>query len=382
LKTVVAVLLTLSVSCGLERVATAASTTGVTFNLPPGTTLEHAYVGLADAAGNPLVDVLVQAGTTLINANANISPAGFSVPTGQSGFNLSPLFLGLGSISAPNPATRWAVIALVNDNGVDHLVYGTSQNLTGVSFGTPIAGGCSGGCTEPGLVTTVQTGATGPQDMGLMFGMIQPMAKNGYMLPFNSTAQLYFFSGGAALGGSVTVNPYGTPLADGDGDGVPDVSDNCPTVSNANQADADTDGVGDACDNCQNTPNPRVPADFLINNPWATLTGGQRDDDGDGFGNVCDADFPNTSQGGNVGPADTAQYRASIGKSRATDTCGTGNTVPCAIFDLNLTQNTDNTTNIGPADTARYRLLLGHPAGPKCVACPLPCTAGASGACP
>ena len=35
---------------------------------------------------------------------------------------------------------------------------------------------------------------------------------------------------------------------DGDGDGVPDTEDNCPTDSNPDQADLDEDGVGDVCD--------------------------------------------------------------------------------------------------------------------------------------
>ncbi len=35
---------------------------------------------------------------------------------------------------------------------------------------------------------------------------------------------------------------------DADGDGVPDVSDNCPRVSNPPQVDCDGDGRGDACD--------------------------------------------------------------------------------------------------------------------------------------
>jgi Zn-dependent metalloprotease len=35
---------------------------------------------------------------------------------------------------------------------------------------------------------------------------------------------------------------------DGDGDGVADAYDNCPTVANADQADFDNDGQGDACD--------------------------------------------------------------------------------------------------------------------------------------
>ena len=39
------------------------------------------------------------------------------------------------------------------------------------------------------------------------------------------------------------------PLSgDADFDGVPDETDNCPTVANADQADADGNGIGDLCD--------------------------------------------------------------------------------------------------------------------------------------
>jgi len=34
---------------------------------------------------------------------------------------------------------------------------------------------------------------------------------------------------------------------DADGDGVPNLKDNCPLVANADQLDSDHDGVGDAC---------------------------------------------------------------------------------------------------------------------------------------
>jgi hypothetical protein len=48
----------------------------------------------------------------------------------------------------------------------------------------------------------------------------------------------------AGVGGSAFV----TVTADIDGDGVPNVSDNCPSAFNPDQLDADGDGVGDACD--------------------------------------------------------------------------------------------------------------------------------------
>jgi len=163
------------------------------------------------------------------------------------------------------------------------------------------------------------------------------------------------------------------PGTDPDGDGICGARDNCPTVANPDQADADADGVGDACDNCVNIANPLVAADFLTANPWATLTGGQRDDDHDGYGNKCDAKFVGT---GLVGGGDLTQFRASSNKARTGDTCGTSGLRPCAIFDLD-----ESGTLIGGSDLAVFRSLNNKLPGPKCAACPLPCQAGTAGTC-
>ena len=164
------------------------------------------------------------------------------------------------------------------------------------------------------------------------------------------------------------------PYADTDADGVLDPHDGCPTVANADQADADGDLVGDACDNCTNAANPRVAASFLGANPWATLTGGQRDDDHDGYGNRCDADF--TTIGRFVGSADLHQMRTSIGRNRTRDDCGTEANQPCARYDLN-----ESASLIGSADLAVYRSLSGKLPPPTCPTCPLECTAGSAGTC-
>ena len=65
--------------------------------------------------------------------------------------------------------------------------------------------------------------------------------------------------GGTLIACTEHANPGGshkhnTCTADTDNDGVPDGTDNCRFVANANQQDADGDTFGDACDACPNDP--------------------------------------------------------------------------------------------------------------------------------
>jgi hypothetical protein len=99
---------------------------------------------------------------------------------------------------------------------------------------------------------------------------------------------------------------------DTDNDGICGaMTDNCPDVSNPDQADADSDGVGDACDNCPNDANPQ-----------------QEDDDSDGLGNVCSCPLEDASCNYQpdppvvtfsdvvIGDDDLAYYRIQVNASR------------------------------------------------------------------
>jgi len=61
------------------------------------------------------------------------------------------------------------------------------------------------------------------------------------------------------------------PPPDSDGDGYPNVTDNCPNAYNPSQNDVDRDGRGDACDNCPTVYNPT-----------------QDDEDNDNVGDMCE----------------------------------------------------------------------------------------------
>jgi hypothetical protein len=136
---------------------------------------------------------------------------------------------------------------------------------------------------------------------------------------------------------------------DADGDTVCDFADNCPTIPNTGQTNSDGDVLGDACDNCVKLTNAPVA------NPVAgrTYTGGQLDDDADGYGNRCDGDFSNS--GTTVGGIDTPFYTNAIGKNVADTTCLPGGTSPCDKYDVS-----GSGTTVGGVDTPFYIGLIGQ----------------------
>ena len=110
---------------------------------------------------------------------------------------------------------------------------------------------------------------------------------------------------------------------DTDGDGLGNVCDNCPDADNLDQADFDGDGTGDVCDNCPtvtqllcddggNGSAENLPC--TMDAECDSVTAGatcsvpdQRDIDGDGDGDLCDAcpnDDPDDSDGDGICDSD------------------------------------------------------------------------------
>lgn len=151
------------------------------------------------------------------------------------------------------------------------------------------------------------------------------------------------------------MNQYGVDLgstafelvsadADSDGDGVADVSDNCPIYYNVDQTDTDSDGQGDACqdsdqdgtidlyDNCPSVANP----DQMNTDYWADSSGNACDTDADGDDVLDSADDCPTA----YNPAQTDQDSDGVG-----DACDGRDTDGDGWIDLY-----DNCTTVDNAD--------------------------------
>jgi hypothetical protein len=298
------------------------------------------------------------------------NPGPFAAQAGAAGAYAAANFVTAGNTGT---ADDWLISPVLPLTGGERISFYTRTGDPGFSDLLRVRVGV-GSSSALGNFTTIL--------LSVGSGTAYPVAWTAYEATVPSIAGLtsgriaFQYNAASAVADYVGIDSLSVlPPADSDGDTVKDVSDNCPTLANLNQADGDGDGVGDVCDNCLAVANPRVAQPVFGGNPWMTLTGDQRDDDHDGYGNKCDAKFPGVA-GSSVSGNDLNQFRASNGKPRSDDTCGTSGTRPCAIFDLDELANT-----ISGNDLTRFRALNGLPPGPKCAACPLPCAQGSAGSC-
>ncbi len=83
---------------------------------------------------------------------------------------------------------------------------------------------------------------------------------------WNATAGSHSLTATAYDGGGLSTgsSPVSVTVGDADGDGVPDAQDNCTNVRNADQYDADGDGYGNICDADLNNSGQVTVADYTI----------------------------------------------------------------------------------------------------------------------
>ncbi len=120
------------------------------------------------------------------------------------------------------------------------------------------------------LYNTSATGSPGDFDIRIEYGTETVSSYNGgsgkngiagFRLGSDTDRQVISFSSGTPTlissdtdfyyhfcGGHLSANSCTTTVADQDHDGIPDSSDNCPTVSNPDQKDSNGNGIGDVCD--------------------------------------------------------------------------------------------------------------------------------------
>jgi hypothetical protein len=82
----------------------------------------------------------------------------------------------------------------------------------------------------------------------------------------------------------------GTSTRDDDGDGVGDITDNCPTTANPDQKDADADTVGDVCDPDADSDGVPNASDTMLADDGVTEISLALDTDNDGIDNDSDDD--------------------------------------------------------------------------------------------
>ena len=110
---------------------------------------------------------------------------------------------------------------------------------------------------------------------------------------------------------------------DGDADGISDANDNCPDAANADQDDADGDDIGDDCDSQDNGDVDGDGVQNHVDNCVDTANTDQADGNGDGIGDACDGDGDRVANTRDNCPAAANADQADVDGDGAGDACDT-----------------------------------------------------------
>ena len=152
---------------------------------------------------------------------------------------------------------------------------------------------------------------------------------------------------------------------DRDGDGVPNVSDNCVGTENSNQSDADGDQAGDSCDVDDDNDAVLDGSD----NCALAANADQRDTDADGSGDACDFDDDND------GVLDGADRCLATAAGSIVDAlgCSIADTCPCAsewrnhgAYQKCVSQTSERFLSLGLITGAQKDAIVSAAAGSSC----------------
>lgn len=202
-----------------------------------------------------------------------------------------------------------------------------------------------------------------------------PLAVTDYCTPAQASLSIYNSVRSNPPEGSYAFTTFSTSLRDADEDGFDNRLDTCPLIPNPDWdprdntipdlvGDSDRDGIPDNCDPLpDDNSNPGVgaindhdgddyynrqdncpfdPNGLVVSNPPTPDLNTQRDDDGDGIGNVCDP-HPNTPDGEKISACNATIIQIGVGGSPAVDPSGLA---PCSAG-----ETTVECLNCGDADS-------------------------------
>ncbi|HYO99324.1 MAG TPA: thrombospondin type 3 repeat-containing protein [Pyrinomonadaceae bacterium] len=177
-----------------------------------------------------------------------------------------------------NAPTRSAIRMLNTGTGANSGVVVNFNNISGVEYGLNIDSGQHSGALN--AENNWWGSATGPVDQP------EPSRNPGGtgVIVYDPNKVVDFFPFlTAPIPDTDADGTLDSCDTDDDGDGLPDATDNCPTVPNDDQTDTDGDGQGNACDPDDDNDGVLDGADNCryVANP------DQADDNQDGRGNVC-----------------------------------------------------------------------------------------------